>query len=127
MVSVMTTLKVQSSGKPVPACAGLKTVLLEHTKEIASDLIDSCMKNFQCFGALMTDSDLVSEVKRNLFNYGKQNTANIMEAMLRRLVRALLACGYGFGRDYIYSRYLQKGNLHIVMYVSKSKSSFSEY
>lgn len=38
----------------------------------------------------MTDSDLVSEVKRNLFNTGKQNTANIMEAMLRRLVRALL-------------------------------------
>ncbi|CAO2628992.1 A-kinase anchor protein 4 [Lemmus lemmus] len=38
----------------------------------------------------MTDSDFVSAVKRNLFNHGKQNAADIMEAMLKRLVSALL-------------------------------------
>ncbi|CAO2624610.1 A-kinase anchor protein 4 [Lemmus lemmus] len=39
---------------------------------------------------LMTDSDFVSAVKRNLFNHGKQNAADIMEAMLKHLVSALL-------------------------------------
>ncbi|XP_007956069.1 A-kinase anchor protein 4 [Orycteropus afer afer] len=91
MVSVMKTLKVHSSGKPIPACVVLKRVLLKHTKEIVSDLIDSCMKNLHNItGVLMTDSDFVSAVKRNLFNHGKQNAADIMEAMLKRLVNALL-------------------------------------
>ncbi|XP_006877688.1 PREDICTED: A-kinase anchor protein 4-like [Chrysochloris asiatica] len=91
MVSVMKTLKVHSSGKPIPACVVLKRVLLKHTKEIVSDLIDSCMKNLHNItGVLMTDSDFVSAVKRNLFNHGKQNAADIMEAMLKRLVSALL-------------------------------------
>nr|XP_023489125.1 A-kinase anchor protein 4 isoform X1 [Equus caballus] len=91
MFSVMKTLKVHSSGKPIPACAVLKRVLLKHTKEIVSDLIDSCMKNLHNItGVLMTDSDFVSAVKRNLFNHGKQNAADIMEAMLKRLVGALL-------------------------------------
>ncbi|XP_068965107.1 A-kinase anchor protein 4 [Petaurus breviceps papuanus] len=91
MVSVMKTLKVHSSGKPIPACVVLKSVLLKHTKEIVSDLIDSCMKNLHNItGVLMTDSDFVSAVKRNLFNHGKQNAADIMEAMLKRLVSALL-------------------------------------
>ncbi|XP_027463247.1 A-kinase anchor protein 4 [Zalophus californianus] len=91
MVSVMKTLKVHSSGKPIPACVVLKRVLLRHTKEIVSDLIDSCMKNLHNItGVLMTDSDFVSAVKRNLFNHGKQNAADIMEAMLKRLVSALL-------------------------------------
>ncbi|XP_055984659.1 A-kinase anchor protein 4 [Sorex fumeus] len=91
MVSVMKTLKVQSSGKPIPACVVLKKVLLKHTKDVVSDLIDSCMKNLHNItGVLMTDSDFVSAVKRNLFNHGKQNAADIMEAMLKRLVSALL-------------------------------------
>ncbi|XP_062040209.1 A-kinase anchor protein 4 [Lepus europaeus] len=91
MVSVMKTLKVHSSGKPIPACVVLKRVLLKHTKEIVSDLIDSCMKNLHNItGVLMTDSDFVSAVKRNLFNHGRQNAADIMEAMLKRLVSALL-------------------------------------
>ncbi|CAO2624606.1 A-kinase anchor protein 4 [Lemmus lemmus] len=68
-----------------------KRVLLKHTKEIVSDLIDSCMKNVHNItGDLKTDSDFVSAVKRNLFNHGKQNTADIMEAMLKCLVSALL-------------------------------------
>ncbi|KAF0885208.1 A-kinase anchor protein 4 [Crocuta crocuta] len=91
IVSVMKTLKIHSSGKPIPACVVLKRVLLKHTKEIVSDLIDSCMKNLHNItGVLMTDSDFVSAVKRNLFNHGKQNAADIMEAMLKRLVSALL-------------------------------------
>ncbi|CAO2624259.1 A-kinase anchor protein 4 [Lemmus lemmus] len=91
MVSVMKTLKVHSCGKPIPACVVLKRVLLKHTKETVSDLIDSCMKNLHNItGVLMTDSDFVSAVKRNLFNHGKQNAADIMEAMLKRLVSALL-------------------------------------
>ncbi|KAM7046163.1 A-kinase anchor protein 4 [Molossus nigricans] len=91
MVSVMKTLKVHTSGKPIPACVVLKRVLLKHTKEIVSDLIDSCLKNLHNItGVLMTDSDFVSAVKRNLFNHGKQNATDIMEAMLKRLVSALL-------------------------------------
>ncbi|CAO2624278.1 A-kinase anchor protein 4 [Lemmus lemmus] len=91
MVSVMKTLKVHSCGKPIPACVVLKRVLLKHTMEIVSDLIDSCMKKLHnVTGVLMTDSDFVSAVKRNLFNHGKQNAADIMESMLKRLVSALL-------------------------------------
>lgn len=91
MVSVMKTLKVQTAGRPIPACVVLKRVLLKHTKDVVSDLIDSCMKNLHNItGVLMTDSDFVSAVKRNLFNHGKQNAADIMEAMLKRLVSALL-------------------------------------
>uniref|UniRef100_A0A8C8Z5H3 A-kinase anchoring protein 4 n=1 Tax=Prolemur simus TaxID=1328070 RepID=A0A8C8Z5H3_PROSS len=91
MFSIMKTLKVHSSGRPIPACVVLKRVLLKHTKDIVSDLIDSCMKNLHNItGVLMTDSDFVSAVKRNLFNHGKQNAADIMEAMLKRLVSALI-------------------------------------
>ncbi|XP_012327117.2 A-kinase anchor protein 4 isoform X2 [Aotus nancymaae] len=91
MFSVMKTLKVHSSRKPIPACVVLKRVLLNHAKEIVSDLIDSCMKKLHNItGVLMADSDFVSAVKRNLFNHGKQNAADIMEAMLRHLVSALI-------------------------------------
>ncbi|XP_027777345.3 A-kinase anchor protein 4 [Marmota flaviventris] len=91
MVSVMKTLKVHSCEKPIPACVVLKRVLLKHTREIVSDLIDSCMKNLHNItGVLKTDSDFISAVKRNLFNHGKQNAADIMEAMLKHLVSALL-------------------------------------
>ncbi|CAO2624248.1 A-kinase anchor protein 4 [Lemmus lemmus] len=87
MASVMKTLKVHSCEKPIPACVVLKRVLLKHTKKIVSDLIDSCMKNLHNItGDLMTDSDFVSSVKRNLFNHGKQNAADIMEATLNRLI-----------------------------------------
>ncbi|XP_059767186.1 A-kinase anchor protein 4 [Balaenoptera ricei] len=91
MVSVMQNLKVHSSGKPIPACVVLRRVLLKHTKEIVSNLIESCMKNlYNNTRVLMANSDFVSTVKRNLLNHGKQNTADIIEAMLKRLVCALL-------------------------------------
>ncbi|XP_029097162.1 A-kinase anchor protein 4 [Monodon monoceros] len=91
MVSVMQNLKVHSSGKPIPACVVVRRVLLKHTKEIVSDLIDSCVKNLHNItGVLMANSDFVSTVRRNLLNHGKQNTADTMEAMLKRLVCALL-------------------------------------
>ncbi|XP_059943977.1 A-kinase anchor protein 4 [Mesoplodon densirostris] len=91
MVSVMQNLKIHSSGKTIPACVVLRRVLLKHTKEIVSDLIDSCEKNLHNITrVLMANSDFVSTVKRNLFNHGKQNTADIMEAMLKHLVCTLL-------------------------------------
>uniref|UniRef100_A0A671DTL3 A-kinase anchor 110kDa C-terminal domain-containing protein n=1 Tax=Rhinolophus ferrumequinum TaxID=59479 RepID=A0A671DTL3_RHIFE len=92
MLSVMKTLKVHTSEKPIPACVVLKKVLLKHTKEIVSDLIDSCLSNLHNItGDLLTNPDFVSAVKRNLFKHGKQNAADIIEAMLKRLVTALLA------------------------------------
>ncbi|KAM5197137.1 A-kinase anchor protein 4-like [Hipposideros larvatus] len=91
MVSVKKVLTVHTSGKPIPACVVLKKVLLKHTSEIVSDLIDSCMKNLhKITEVLMTDTDFVSAVKRNLFNHGKQHAADIMEAMLKHLVAAFL-------------------------------------
>ncbi|KAM6151826.1 A-kinase anchor protein 4-like [Rhynchocyon petersi] len=91
MVSIMRTLKCHSSERPVPAWVILKRVLLNHSKEIVSDLIDSCMRNLHGItGVLMTDSEFVSDVKRNVFNHGKQNAAAIMDAMLKRLGSALL-------------------------------------
>ncbi|XP_027714488.1 A-kinase anchor protein 4-like isoform X1 [Vombatus ursinus] len=83
MVSALKTLEAHSSGKPIPAYIVLQRVL--------SDLIDSCMKNLHNItGVLMTDSEFVSDVKKILFNQGKQNAANIMEAMLKRLDSTLL-------------------------------------
>ncbi|KAM6151667.1 A-kinase anchor protein 4-like [Rhynchocyon petersi] len=91
MVSIMRTLKCHSSERPVPAWVILKRVLLNHSKEIVSDLIDSCMRNLHGItGVLMTDSEFVSAVKRNLFNYGKQNAAAIMDTMLKCLFSDLL-------------------------------------
>ncbi|KAM5197395.1 A-kinase anchor protein 4-like [Hipposideros larvatus] len=91
MVSVKKVLTVHTSGKPIPACVVLKKVLLKHTSKIVSDLIDSCMKNLhKITEVLMTDTDFVSAVKRNLFNNGKQHAADIMEAMLKHLVAAFL-------------------------------------
>ncbi|KAM6151206.1 A-kinase anchor protein 4-like [Rhynchocyon petersi] len=91
MVSIMRTLKCHSSERPVPAWLILKRVLLNHSKEIVSDLINSCMRNLHGItGDLMTDSEFVSAVKRNLFNHGKQNAAAIMDTVLKRLVSALL-------------------------------------
>ncbi|XP_019504444.1 PREDICTED: A-kinase anchor protein 4 [Hipposideros armiger] len=91
MFSVKKVLKVHTFGKPIPACVVLKKVLLIHTSEIVSDLIDSCMKNLhKITEVLMTDTDFLSVVKRNLFNNGKQHAADIMEAMLKHLVTAFL-------------------------------------
>ncbi|KAM5195922.1 A-kinase anchor protein 4-like [Hipposideros larvatus] len=91
MFSVKKVLKVHTFGKPIPACVVLKKVLLIHTREIVSDLIDSCMKNLhKITEVLMTDTDFLSAVKRNLFNNGKQHVADITEAMLKHLVTTFL-------------------------------------
>ncbi|XP_038604059.1 LOW QUALITY PROTEIN: A-kinase anchor protein 4 [Tachyglossus aculeatus] len=125
MLSVMKTLRVQSSGKsPIPACVVLKKVLLKHTKDIVSDLIDSCMKNLHNItGVLMTDSDFVSAVKRNLFKQGKQNAADIMEAMLKRLVSALL----GEKKDQSKSGSLAYASLKAGSHDPRSKNQSLDY
>ncbi|KAM6435876.1 A-kinase anchor protein 3 [Liasis olivaceus] len=90
MVSVMKTMKVKVSDSNI-ACAVLKKVLLKHSKEVVSDLIDSCMKNLHdVTGTLMTDSDFVSAVKRSLFTQGSQKASEIVQAMLNRLHNALI-------------------------------------
>ncbi|XP_048371860.1 A-kinase anchor protein 3 [Sphaerodactylus townsendi] len=90
MVSVMKTMKVKVNDSNI-ACAVLKKVLLKHSKEVVSDLIDSCMKNLHdVTGTLMTDSDFVSAVKRSLFTQGSQKVSEIVQAMLNRLHSALI-------------------------------------
>lgn len=90
MVSVMKTMKVKVNDSNI-ACAVLKKVLLKHSKEVVSDLIDSCMKNLHdVTGTLMTDSDFVSAVKRSLFTQGSQKVSEIVQAMLNRLHHALI-------------------------------------
>uniref|UniRef100_A0A8C8VP70 A-kinase anchor 110kDa C-terminal domain-containing protein n=1 Tax=Pelusios castaneus TaxID=367368 RepID=A0A8C8VP70_9SAUR len=91
MFSFMKTMKVQrKDGKPLPACVVLKRVILKHTKDVISDLIDSTMKNLHnVTGVLMTDSDFVSTVKKNLYNIGSQKSTEILEAMVKRLFKAL--------------------------------------
>ncbi|XP_054856804.1 A-kinase anchor protein 3 [Eublepharis macularius] len=90
MVSVMKTMKVKVNDSNI-ACAVLKKVLLKHSKEVVSDLIDSCMKNLHdVTGTLMTDSDFVSAVKRSLFTQGSQKASEIVQAMLKRLHNALI-------------------------------------
>ncbi|KAH0624145.1 hypothetical protein JD844_007580 [Phrynosoma platyrhinos] len=90
MFSFMKTMKVQKGKHPPPACVVLKKVLLKHTKDVISDLIDSTMKNLHnVTGVLMTDSDFVNTVKKNLFNAGTQKSTEILEAMVKRLFKAL--------------------------------------
>ncbi|XP_020649459.1 A-kinase anchor protein 4 [Pogona vitticeps] len=90
MFSFMKTMKVQKGKHPPPACVVLKKVLLKHTRDVISDLIDSTMKNLHnVTGALMTDSDFVNTVKKNLFNTGTQKSTEILEAMVKRLFKAL--------------------------------------
>ncbi|KAF7241899.1 A-kinase anchor protein 4 [Varanus komodoensis] len=90
MLSFLKTMKVQKGRHPVPACIVLKEVLVRHVKEIVSDLIDSSMKNLHNItGALMTDSDFVCGLKRNVYNVGTQKTAEILEAMVRRLFKLI--------------------------------------
>lgn len=90
MLSFLKTMKVQKGKQAQPACAVLKEVLLRHTKEIVSDFIDSSMKNLHNItGALMTDSDFVCAVKKNVYNVGIQKTVEILEAIVKRLFRLL--------------------------------------
>nr|XP_025040297.1 LOW QUALITY PROTEIN: A-kinase anchor protein 4-like [Pelodiscus sinensis] len=93
MFSFMKTMKVQrKDGKTTPACVVLKRVVLKHTKDIISDLIDSTMKNLHnVTGVLMTDSDFVSTVKKNLYNMGSQKSTEILEVMVKRLYAVLVA------------------------------------
>ncbi|XP_043378856.1 A-kinase anchor protein 4 [Chelonia mydas] len=93
MFSFMKTMKVQrKDGKTLPACVVLKRVILKHTKDIISDLIDSTMKNLHnVTGVLMTDSDFASTVKKNLYNMGSQKSIEILEVMVRRLYNVLVA------------------------------------
>ncbi|XP_061493283.1 A-kinase anchor protein 4-like [Rhineura floridana] len=90
MFSFMKTMKVQKGKHPPPACVVLKKVLLKHTRDVISDLIDSTMKNLHnVTGVLMTDSDFINTVKKNLFNAGTQKSTEILEAMVKRLFKAL--------------------------------------
>ncbi|XP_061468698.1 A-kinase anchor protein 4-like [Rhineura floridana] len=90
MLSFLKTMKVQKGKHPPPACAVLKEVLVRHTKEIVSDLIDSSMKNLHNItGALMTDSDFVYGLKKNLYNVGTQKSSEILDAMVKRLFKVL--------------------------------------
>ncbi|XP_034965929.2 A-kinase anchor protein 4-like [Zootoca vivipara] len=91
MLSFLKTMRVQKGRHPPPACAVLKEVLMKHTREIVSDLIDSSMKNLHNItGALMTDSDFVCGLKRNLYKAGTQKTAEILEVMVKRLFKLIL-------------------------------------
>ncbi|XP_053131194.1 A-kinase anchor protein 4-like [Hemicordylus capensis] len=90
MMSFLKTMKVQKGKHSPPACAVLKEVLLKHTREIVSDLIDSSMKNLHnVTGALMTDSDFVCGLKKNLFRAGTQKTTEVLEVMVKRLFKLL--------------------------------------
>ncbi|XP_042301342.1 A-kinase anchor protein 4-like [Sceloporus undulatus] len=92
MLSFLKTMKVQKGRRPPPACSVLKEVLMRHTKEIVSDLIDSSMKNLHNItGALMTDSDFVYGLKKNLYNVGTQKTSEILDVMVKRLFKLLAA------------------------------------
>ncbi|XP_030690307.1 A-kinase anchor protein 3 [Globicephala melas] len=91
MVSIMKTLKIQVKDTTI-ATILLKKVLIKHAEEVVSDLIDSFMKNLHdVTGALMTDTDFVSAVKRSLFVHGSQKATDIMDAMLSKLYSVIFA------------------------------------
>ncbi|XP_045410504.1 A-kinase anchor protein 3 isoform X1 [Lemur catta] len=91
MGSIMKTLRIQVKDITI-ATILLKKVLLKHTKEVVSDLIDSFMKNLHnVTGTLMTDTDFVSAVKRSLFSHGSQKATDIMDAMLGKLYNVMLS------------------------------------
>ncbi|XP_054839137.1 A-kinase anchor protein 4-like [Eublepharis macularius] len=90
--------------QPLPACVVLKRVFLKHTKDVISDLIDSTMKNLHnVTGVLMTDSDFVTTVKKNLFNAGTQKSTEILEAMVLRMYNALMSETKEKGHSLVYS------------------------
>ncbi|XP_055964640.1 A-kinase anchor protein 3 [Sorex fumeus] len=85
MTSIMKTLKIQVKDTTI-ATILLKKVLIKHAKDVVSDLIDSFMKNLHnVTGALMTDTDFVSAVKRSFFCQGSQKATDIMDAMMTKL------------------------------------------
>ncbi|KAJ6660986.1 hypothetical protein lerEdw1_017006 [Lerista edwardsae] len=89
---------------PLPACVVLKRVFLKHTRDVISDLIDSTMKNLHnVTGVLMTDSDFVTTVKKNLFNAGTQKSTEILEAMVLRMYNALMTETKERGHSLVYS------------------------
>ncbi|XP_060098470.1 A-kinase anchor protein 4-like [Heteronotia binoei] len=90
--------------QPLPACVVLKRVFLKHTRDVISDLIDSTMKNLHnVTGVLMTDSDFVTTVKKNLFNAGTQKSTEILEAMVLRMYNALMSETKDKGHSLVYS------------------------
>ncbi|KAL7991854.1 hypothetical protein Chor_016110 [Crotalus horridus] len=90
MLSFLKTMSVQKGRHPAPACIVLKEVLVNHAKEIVSDLIDSSMKNLHNItGALMKDSDFICGMKKNLYSVGSQKSTEVLEAMVRRLFKLL--------------------------------------
>ncbi|NIG59186.1 A-kinase anchor protein 3 [Pontoporia blainvillei] len=91
MVSILKTLRIQVKDTTI-ATILLKKVLMKHAEEVVSDLIDSFMKNLHSVtGALMTDTDFVSAVKRSLFSHGSQKATDIMDAMLGKLYSVIFA------------------------------------
>lgn len=90
MLSFLKTMSVQKGRHPPAACIVLKEVLVNHAKEIVSDLIDSSMKNLHNItGALMKDSDFICGMKKNLYSVGSQKSTEVLEAMVRRLFKLL--------------------------------------
>ncbi|XP_070608826.1 A-kinase anchor protein 4-like [Erythrolamprus reginae] len=90
MLSFLKTMSVQKGRHPPAACIVLKEVLVNHAKEIVSDLIDSSMKNLHNItGALMKDSDFICGMKKNLFSVGSQKSTEVLEAIVRRLFKLL--------------------------------------
>ncbi|XP_059968808.1 A-kinase anchor protein 3 isoform X2 [Mesoplodon densirostris] len=91
MVSIMKTLRIQVKDTTI-ATTLLKRVLVKHAEEVVSDLIDSMMTHLHdVTGALMTDTDFVSAVKRSLFSLGSQKATDIMDAMLGKLYSVTFA------------------------------------
>ncbi|XP_053246502.1 A-kinase anchor protein 4-like [Podarcis raffonei] len=102
--SFVNATKIHKSRQPLPACVILKRVFLKHTKDVISDLIDSTMKNLHnVTGVLMTDSDFVTTVKKNLFNAGTQKSTEILEAMVLRMYNALMSETKEKGHSLVYS------------------------
>ncbi|XP_019358830.1 PREDICTED: A-kinase anchor protein 4-like [Gavialis gangeticus] len=99
--SFLKTMNVEKKGnKHAPACLVLKTVVLKHTRDVISDLIDSIMKNLHSVtGELMTDSGFVVTMKKNLFSVANQKSTEILEAMVKRLFQALAGEDKGQSRS----------------------------
>ncbi|KAM6314487.1 LOW QUALITY PROTEIN: A-kinase anchor protein 3 [Podargus strigoides] len=89
VISVIKTMEGQANDSSI-ACIVLN-LLLKHSKAMASDLIDFCMKNFHdVAGKLLTDSDFASSVKLTACTLGSHKAAEIAWAMLNHLHSALI-------------------------------------
>ncbi|KAM6356947.1 uncharacterized protein FN964_006014 [Alca torda] len=92
--ALIVTLEDEKSKRrhlPEPVWVFLKGMLPKDMYEdTVCDLINSIMTNLRSdTNTLMTDSDFVSAVKRNLFNMGSKRSTEILEAMPGRLYHAL--------------------------------------